>query len=60
MSNILLECSQSKAETVYNNGDYETFFAQPVSLENGDRFALSKCFIGNNKNFKKRKFRKIY
>jgi len=47
MSNILLECSQSKAETVYNNGDYETYFAQPVSLESGDRFALSKCFIDN-------------
>ena len=45
MNNILIECSQNKAQQVFAPGDFEVQFAQPVALERGDRFALSKTFI---------------
>jgi len=44
-ANALIEIAQSKSKQVYSNGDYEVEFAQPIYLENGDRFALSKTFI---------------
>jgi hypothetical protein len=46
-SNIIIECSQNNANRVYNDGDFEIKLAQPIFLENGDRFALSKTFLDN-------------
>ena len=44
-TSILIEVAQSKAKQVYSAGDFEVDLAQPVYLQNGDRFALSKTFI---------------
>ena len=44
-NNIIIECSQKNASQTYNKGDYEIKLAQPIFLENGDKFALSKTFI---------------
>ena len=44
-NNIIIECSQKNATQTYNKGDYEIKLAQPIFLENGDKFALSKTFI---------------
>ncbi len=46
-SNIIIECAQKNAKQVYENGDFEIKLAQPIFLENGDRFALSKTFLDN-------------
>lgn len=44
-NNIIIECSQKNASQKYNKGDFEIKLAQPIFLENGDKFALSKTFI---------------
>lgn len=46
-SNIIIECSQKNAQQVYDNGDFEIKLAQPIFLENNDKFALSKTFLDN-------------
>ena len=46
-SNIIIECSQKNAQQVNANGDFEIKLAQPIFLENNDRFALSKTFLDN-------------
>ena len=46
-SNIIIECAQTNANQIHKNGDFEIKLAQPIFLENGDRFALSKTFLDN-------------
>ena len=45
MDSILLECSQNNSNNVLQNGVYETHLAQPIVLENGDKFALNRTFL---------------
>ena len=47
MNNILIECSQKNSNNVIENGAWETVLPVPITLENGDAFALSKSFIDN-------------
>jgi len=47
MNNILIECSQKNSNNVLENGVWETILPVPITLENGDAFALSKSFIDN-------------
>ena len=47
MNNILIECSQKNSNNVIENGAWETILPVPITLENGDAFALSKSFIDN-------------
>ena len=45
MNNILIECSQKNSNNVEQNGVFETILPVPLTLENGDAFALSKSFL---------------
>ena len=47
MNNILIECSQKNSNNVIENGAWETILPVPITLEDGDAFALSKSFIDN-------------
>ena len=47
MANIILQASEKKSQSVYNNGDWDTKFDEPISIEQGDMVLIDKVFIDN-------------
>ena len=47
MANIILQASEKKSKNVYNNGDWDTRFDEPISIEEGDQVFIDKVFIDN-------------